>query len=242
MRVSALLAAALLSSGCVVHHRYGALAPAQAAPGDPFAGQAEAEGVRVVARAGDWRGWPENLEERLTPVGVTVENRSGRTLRVGPEGFELVDPGGFRHRALAPQELQREFAYLGGWGWYGWYAPWPYSWGWGPYGPYPGYWGGWWYARPSPPPGRIEGTLPDGGRFVAWVFFPLPTPALPRFELVIEFVDDATGKPFGAVSIPFLREGERWPPPPGAAPPAAPLPDAPPPQQALPPAPGKPPP
>src|SRR5512147_2195068 len=136
MRAPALLAATLLSTGCLVHHRYGPLAPEQAVAGDPFAAQAESHGVRVLARAGDWQGWPENLEERLTPVGVTVENRSGKALRLRPEGFELLDPGGFRHRALATPELQRELAWLASW--YGWYGPWPYSWwGW-PYGPYPG--------------------------------------------------------------------------------------------------------
>ncbi|HYQ81867.1 MAG TPA: hypothetical protein VEP68_10200 [Anaeromyxobacteraceae bacterium] len=244
------LAAALLSTGCVVHYRYGALAPEQAVPGQPFGAQAEGHGVRVVAHAGDWQGWPENVEDRLTPVAVTVENRSGKALRLGPDAFGLLDPGGFRHRALTTPEVQREFAWLGGWGWYGWYGwygPWPYAWwGWPPYGPYPGPWGGYWYGQPSPPPGRVEGTLQDGGRFTAWVFFPVPTASLPRFDLLLRLVDDASGKPFGAVRLSFLREGERWPPPlpagvppppPGAPPPPGKTP--PPPAEKAPPAPEK---
>ncbi len=230
MRALPFMAAALLAGGCIAHHRYSALAPAQAVAGDPFAAQAEAEGVRVVARAGDWRGWPETLEERLTPVGVTVENRSGKALRIRPDSFELVDPGGFRHRALGVADLQREFSYLGGWRWQGWYGgPWPGFWGWPAYGPYPGSWGGWWYVEPTPPPQRAEGTLQDAGRLMTWLFFPVPTEALPRFELVVELVDDATGKGFGAVRISFLREGEPpSPPPPRPAPPSPGPPPAPP--------------
>lgn len=212
MRALPLLAAALLAGGCVAHHRYAALAPAQALAGDPFAAQAEAEGVRVVARAGDWRGWPETLEERLTPVGVMVENRSGKALRIRPESFELVDPGGFRYRALGTADLQREFSYLGGWRWHGWYGPWLGFWdwpGWPAYEPYPGTWGAWWYVEPTPPPQRAEGTLQDEGRLRAWLFFPVPTGALPHFELVVELVDEATGRGFGAVRISFLREGEQ---------------------------------
>ena len=122
MRALGLLAAAVLSTGCVVHYRYGPIAPEQSVPGDPYAAQAEASGVRVMARAGNWQGWPENVEDRLTPVGVAVENRSGKTLRLGPESFALLDPGGFRHRALTAPEVQREFWYLASWGWYGWYG------------------------------------------------------------------------------------------------------------------------
>lgn len=239
MRALALLAAALLASGCVVHYRYGALLPQEAVPGYPYAAQAEAEGVRLVARPGDWQGWPENLEDRLTPVGVTVENHSGKALRLRPESFELLDPGGFRHPALTTPELQREFAWLGsgGWyGWHGWYGPWPYSWwGWPPYGPYyPGMWGGYWYGLPSPPPGRVEGTLQDGGRFAGWVFFAVPTASLLRFDLLLHLVDDATGKAFGEVQLSFLREGERGPPPAPAG--------VPPPPGTPPPPPGKAPP
>ncbi len=228
MRALSLISAALLAGGCVAHYRYQALPPAQALAGDPFAAQAEVAGVRVVARAGDWRGWPDTLEERLTPVGVTVENHSGKALRIQPGSFQLVDPGGFRHRALGPLELQREFAYLGGWRWYGWSGPWFDPWGWPPYGSFPETWGGWWYVQPTPPH-QAEGTLQDGGRLLTWLFFPVSTEALPSFELLVELVDDATGKGFGAVRIPFLREGGRGPAPPAvpekaAAPPAAPPP------------------
>ncbi len=230
MRALSLISAALLAGGCVAHYRYQALPPAQALSGDPFAAQTEVAGVRVTARAGDWRGWPDTLEERLTPVGVTVENHSGKALRINPASFELVDAGGFRHPALAPLELQREFAYLGGWRWYGWSGAWFDPWGWPSYGPYPGTWGGWWYVQPTPPQ-QAEGTLEDGGRLLTWLFFPVPTGALPRFELLVELVDGATGKGFGEVRIPFLREGEPLPPasPPHGPEKVAPLPAPPPP-------------
>ena len=44
--------------------------PDEAVEGNAEAATAEGSGVRLTVHAGDWRGSPDDLEERLTPVEV----------------------------------------------------------------------------------------------------------------------------------------------------------------------------
>jgi hypothetical protein len=224
---AAIASAALLAIACAHPAAFGPALPEQSVPGHPGVATGEAAGARITARAGGWNGWPENLQDRLTPVQVTIENRSGRALRIRPEEFGLVAPNGFRYAAMSPAEVRHAVAelahdYYGAawsagfywgpawtWGWYGppwpWYGPWfgidvyPYA-----YGPWPRY-------PPSsdlPQPGP-QGTLHDGGQVTAQLFFPVPAQNLPQLELVANLVDDATGERFGTIRIPFLRQGSR---------------------------------
>lgn len=232
-----------LLGGCVhaASHFRPAL-PDQAVAGQPEAGIGAAAGVRVMATAGDWRGWPDDLEERLTPVEVLVENRSGHSLRIRHDAFGLVDPNGFRHPALDPREVRRSLAaygprtyvyfhygYFGAYPWPGFWFPlaypyYPYSW-WGPWGA--GVWTEPYRGAYAPRPGP-EGALEDGGQVSVLLFFPVPALELPALELVADLVDQASGTLLATIRIPFVRAAPGAParpaPPPRAPPAAAPQP------------------
>ncbi len=258
MRLRILLVALFPILGGCVHaasHFRPAL-PDQAVAGQPEAAMGTAAGVRLMATAGDWRGWPDDLEERLTPVEVLAENRSGHSLRIRHDVFGLVDANGFRHPALDPREVRRylspygygprayvyfHYGFFGAYPWPGFYFPWaypyyPYSW-WGPWGV--GVWAEPYRGGPALRPGP-EGALEDGGQVSVLLFFPLPALDLPAMELVADLVDQSRGTLLATLRIPFVRMA------PGAVPPAArpapPGPPGPPPAKPPPPPPATPPP
>jgi hypothetical protein len=242
---------ALALSGCAYQHAvFGPASPDQAVEGQPEAATAEAAGVRITVHAGDWGGSPKDLEERLTPVEVFIENGSGRALLVRPEYFGLVGPNGFRYQALEPGEVQRRaaaqrdgVAYVGVYGaypWPGFWRPWrhgfyPYVW-WGWYGPVYPYWG-------PPPPARVEpqpsprGTLEPGGSVSVLLFFPVPSLELPRLELRVD-LEAESGSEIGTIRVQLVRTDGAAPrsaprpkatPPPSGPPPSGPPPSGPPP-------------
>lgn len=111
----ALLAALLCSSvGCVVEQRVPvgtSLSVAAPVPA-PVSSFSELSGVRVWAMTA-WEGQPARLEERLTPVRVTLENRSGHPLHVGYGDFTLVGGSGFRYSALPPFPVHQPVSEVG---------------------------------------------------------------------------------------------------------------------------------
>ncbi len=252
MRGSVVLPLSLAVAACAhAPARFEPALPDQAVPGQPGAAGAEVQGVRMVATAGGWSGWPEDLEDTLTPVEVLVDNHSGRALRIRHEGFALVDPGGFRHAALPPQEVQRRLAafgrpagyvwfhygFYGAYPWPGFYYPWhyrryyyPYAWWWG----WPGAGIATWVppAPPAPAAGP-EGALEDGGRVSVLLFFPVPAAALGRLDLVADLVAESDGRSFGTIRLSFVRAGAepRAPPAPPTPPPAGPPPPPPAPEK-----------
>lgn len=244
-------AAGLALAGCAhqsVHFR--PVLAEEAVPGQPDAAQAEAAGVRFSFRVGDWRGWPEDLEDQLTPVEVVVDNQSGHALRVGHRHFGLVAPNGFEYRAMSPSAVQHVveqsysagspwyYGYYGAYPWPGFHQPWDYdmypylSWG------FPGPVGfGWELPPPTPqvPQTGPSGTLQSGGHVSVLIFFQVPARSLPSLELTAELVDRA-GARFGSVRVPLVRAGKGGaaaastgapptsPPPAPGAPPATPPP------------------
>jgi hypothetical protein len=244
MRVLA-LAIALALSGCAYHHAvFGPALPAEVVEGQPESASAEAGGVRLTVHAGDWGGSPGDLEERLTPAEVFIENGSGKALLITPEHFSLVAPNGFRYQAMEPGVVQRlaaarrdGVAYVGVYGAYPWpgtWGPWgfgfyPYVW-WGWYGPVYPYWGWVPPVRVNPQPSP-RGTLEPGGSASLLLFFPVPSLELPRFELRAELETEG-GARLGAVRVQMVRKD--------AAPPASqptPPPEPPPPPSSPPPPP-----
>jgi hypothetical protein len=227
--VIALAAAVAGIAGCAHAPPFHPVPPAQAIPGDPRVGTAEAAGVRMSVRPDEWNGWPDDLEDYLTPMAVAIENHSGRALRVRPEMFGLTTSSGYRYEALQPRDVA---ALARQWGWgarfygyYSWYPyarPWPvispYSWWWGP-GPYasPPYAVG---ITPGPTP---PGTLRDGGRMTAVIFFPVPAKKLTSFLFDAKLVGSDSVE-FGRIEIPFVRGNAPPPPARGAPPPGAPSP------------------
>jgi len=93
MRTRGLWVVALgLIAGCIPEARLQPLPEARPLAGDTSAAVAEAHGVRLVADGAAWDGYPKNLERRLTPVEVRLENHSGRALSIRYELF--VEDGG----------------------------------------------------------------------------------------------------------------------------------------------------
>ncbi len=62
---------------------------------------AQAAGVTVWAEF-QWAGDPPNLHEYVTPVLVTIENTSGRPVRLAYQDFTLLGSTGTRYAALPP--------------------------------------------------------------------------------------------------------------------------------------------
>jgi hypothetical protein len=245
----ALAAAAV--AGCVHPVRFLPASAAFAVAEQPDAATAVRDGVRLVVHVGGWRGAPDDLDDRVTPVEVWVENDSGRPLRIGPEQFTVLAPHGFRYQALEPQEVQRLAAPAYGSGvvvYPGYYGAYPWPGGWGPWhhpGVYPWAWWGWggppvvYYQPPAatPPPPTPRGTLESGGSISLLLFFPVPARSLGALEVVADLADDR-GQPVTTIRVPLVREGAApAPPSPAPAPPATPPATPPPPPPEPPPAP-----
>jgi hypothetical protein len=95
-----LVVALLIGAGCAHEPELQPVPAANVAVRNDVASQTVA-GVRVEA-VGKWNGDPPDLGRVLAPVGVTIENHSGRPLRVRYEDFSLVGQRGFRYAALPP--------------------------------------------------------------------------------------------------------------------------------------------
>ena len=67
-------------------------------------------GVRLWASGNEWRFSPEDLTDVLTPIAVTIENRSGFKVRLTTKDFSLVGDSGFRYAALPPLPNQQQQA------------------------------------------------------------------------------------------------------------------------------------
>ena len=219
-----LAVAPLLAAACVHPVRFHPAAPEQAVAGQPDSASAEQGGVRVVVHAGGWRGAPDDVEDRLTPIEVYVENDSGRAVKIGPEYFGLVAENGFHYQPLDPREVQRVaspaygsgavvyYGYYGAYPWPGFWSPWHrhrfYPWAWSDwYGPPVAY-----YAPATPPPPAPRGALQDDGHISLLLFFPVPARSLSFMEVTADLVDEA-GRPIATLRLPLLREGVTAPPP-----------------------------
>lgn len=98
-----LLALALTLVGCAT-----TLEPAPEAtriPGRFKAAAAEVAGVRVVATAGAWRGFPRNLDDAVIPILMTIENGSQHAVGLRYTSFALETPAGVRFAALPPLQI-----------------------------------------------------------------------------------------------------------------------------------------
>jgi hypothetical protein len=219
MRAPLALAAAVFAAGCA---HLAPLRPAQSGQvvaGDPQSATTELMGVRLTVRPDDWRGWPDDLDQVLTPVEVLVENKSGKELDLRPSLFSLLGPDGRRWATLGPGEVRRSLRAYRRWygayypGWYGAYYP-----GWFGFYPRPGFYRpwlepypySWWDAWPAGPPAQpsprpsTAASLLDGGHASVLLFFPVPAEELP--SLTVEARLTAVGgEQLGEVRLPFVR-------------------------------------
>jgi hypothetical protein len=227
MRTHGLWVVALgLIAGCIPEARLQPLPEARPLAGDTSAAVAEAHGVRLVADGAAWDGYPKNLERRLTPVEVRLENHSGRALSIRYELFDVEGGTRFHYSAIPPLSLdeatdngslvctasypRRSYR----WGWYGrgweprpWRRP---EWSNPFYDPYydPFYHP---YVRceePLPTKDMLEQALPegkleDGGTVAGFLFFQGIAEREKQVTLQAQLVDASTGEHFGRLSIPF---------------------------------------
>ncbi len=212
---SSVLPAALLALSCARVQPLQAVDPNQSIDGAPNEAQAEVGGVTVHAAIGGWRGEPHTLEQKLTPVDVTVMNASNRIIRLGPEVFTLDTPGGprrvldqneaawllrdleeSRHDRYAPRVGAAHGPTFPGFDSPGNPdAPWARS---PPGAPVPQL-SQWYETQPA------AGTLAPGGKTSIMLFFGTPTRTLASATFRVDLVDDQ-GEPLGTVRLAFARE------------------------------------
>jgi len=218
------LLVALVSMACATH-----LAPA---PGAQLAGPrgnaatASVADITVTVRPDDWRGSPSNLWSVATPMLVTIDNRSGRALRVRYDQFALRDAGGKRFAVRSPYDVEgyvserveaSPYTAFGppvsdlywrdpfwrarrfGWTGAGWYDP--------VWEPWPSYRT---VRLPTSDMVRMalpESVVPDQSRAEGFVFFErAPTKRKTQVDFVMDLIDARTGERVGAVTIPFVVE------------------------------------
>jgi hypothetical protein len=93
------LPGALLLAACVTGQPGSAAMPRPAA-------SATAGDVEVVATLGAWRGWPADLGRVVTPVHVSVVNRSASPVRLSHDDCTLALADGRRLSIVLPHEVR----------------------------------------------------------------------------------------------------------------------------------------
>lgn len=177
--------------------------------------QADVGGVAVRAAIGGWRGDPRDLEQKLTPVDVTVRNGSGRPIHLGPEAFWLV-VGDRRLRVLDQGAVSRAMTELVGSRRYGPRAPrvgavggptFPGYDGTDPYGPRsdspanaPVPAAGSWYPSQLP-----SGMLAAGAATSVILYFDTPGRTLRKAALEVNVLA-ADGERIGTIRMPYERD------------------------------------
>jgi hypothetical protein len=169
--------------------------------------------VGVRLRTGDWRSWPEALEDRVTPVEVTIFNAGPTPLEIRPERFRLEREGAPALQALQPRDLPLALV-----PWNGWPDP-----DLTPLGVAPGGlgmvrtaglydWPGLTAARPErsvlrhgpdPRPAPL-GLIPAGRSADFMIYFDVPGDQLRAIAVAVE-LQGPQAAPLGTVRFPFSR-------------------------------------
>ncbi|MDY7228933.1 hypothetical protein [Hyalangium rubrum] len=219
-------------AGCIPEARLQPLPEARSLAGEPSAAVAESFGVRLIADGASWKGRPGNLERRLTPVEVRLENHSGRPLKIQYEFFDIEGASRFHYAAIPPTSLDEATAdstpvctaSRPAWGMslaWGTHRPWGWR-RWGGYGPWGPGWSSPFYdpfydpfyrpyvqcEEPLPTQDMLdralpEGTLENGGIISGFLYFQGVAERERQVTLVARLVDARTGEPVGTLSIPF---------------------------------------
>ncbi|HKZ74706.1 MAG TPA: hypothetical protein VJ011_11610, partial [Steroidobacteraceae bacterium] len=101
---AAVLLVLALTAGCAPTLRP---APeAQRVPGRELAAITENAGVSMVVEAGAWDARPKNLDRELTPLRVTIENKSNRPVRVRYDDFTIDTGRGITYSPLPPLKIE----------------------------------------------------------------------------------------------------------------------------------------
>lgn len=225
MAASALGLVAVLSGGCA--HDEGLVPAPQAilAPGSPRLAYDQAAGVVVFVNGDAWSGSPRDLEEVMTPVWVTVQNRSTREVRLMYQDFALEQPSGMRVNPLPPLSMRTPgplrttairapaFHHYGFYvapryrafypGLRAWHRPFPYD----PFF-YDTYYARWRVPLPTEDMLRAalpEGVLSPGGSVSGFLYFPdIPRGAQGVFTFRANVAEEANGQAMANVTIPLM--------------------------------------
>jgi hypothetical protein len=141
----------------------------------------------------------------VSPIKVTVQNYSGRPVRISPSMVKLTLPTGFEVAALpAEKEAARAAIYQQGYAYYGYlgFATDPYL--------APGYYGDEYIPLGDPTLARkiLARSLPDGvlanrGMVSGFVYFPSFKSPVPDVMLSVQVEDSATHRRIATVRIPL---------------------------------------
>lgn len=101
-------AAALVVSGCAGGPQLAPAPTVAEVPGPGQGGVVTQSGVVLTARADAWEGYPENLENEVTPIYVRIQNETGEPLRIRYAEFRIVSDAGETYAALPPFRIEGE--------------------------------------------------------------------------------------------------------------------------------------
>lgn len=216
------LTAAALLAACGGRARLEPAPGADMLPAPREGARASAAGVTLTAEVDAWTGVPENLEQEVIPVLVTITNEGTRPLRIRYNEFRLEGAAGRRYAAIPPFDVRGTvsepvdgFAYP-----YDGFAVAPYLRRWYPaFSPFDGafaldpvYYDRYYprFVRVRLPTGDMiqkalpEGVLAPGGRITGFLYFE----ELEGEERLVDFrfdlVDARSRRDFGTLSIPFV--------------------------------------
>jgi hypothetical protein len=227
MRPIAALVSVFALGACVHEKVLEPAAGAELAPGHQNVAELAAAGVTVKVTGDSWKGDPQDLGRLFTPVRVTIENRSGKTLRVSYRDFSLSGASGFHYAAIPPIKARGRLSSaetppspslrLAGWEHerfqiaphysyrYPGLAMWP-----GPFAYDPFYYDGFYANWPEHLPTQDmlsealpEGVVQDGGSVAGFVYFQSVTGRESAVEFEMTLTDASDGQAFGHVAIPF---------------------------------------
>jgi hypothetical protein len=183
-------------------------------PGRRDVAEAATDGVTVTATGDSWKGDPPGLGSLFTPVRITIENHSGRALRVTYRDFSLSGASGFQYPAIRPirargtlsapeatsSAARPTYADV-----YPAVEDWPGPVVYPPY-EYHGFDGSWPEHLPTQDMlsrALPEGLLQDGGKVSGFVYFRSVTERESAVELGMTLAEATDGRAFGRIAIPF---------------------------------------
>ena len=190
----------------------------------------EEAGVRIVVQPEAWRGEPEGLDRRFTPMKVTIENQGDKPVRICYEDFFLDTGQGVQYSPLPPFEIKGEVtqyadrpvyvprhAIVPGFGYRGFYlAPWymPYYRGLRPWGTpwafssryYDTYYPRWTVKLPTEDmlaQAIPEGVVEPGGSLTGFLYFPALQGDLQRVTFRANLSGPRPDDDLATLTVPF---------------------------------------
>jgi hypothetical protein len=225
MRPFAVVFSVLALQACAHEKVLEPAAGAALVPGRENVAETVQSGVTVMVSGDSWKGDPRDLGDLFTPVRVTLENHSGKALRVSYRDFSLAGASGFHYPAIAPMKARGTLSSrespstpslrLARWEHEGFYLAPQYSYAYpgidvwaGPFSYEPPDYGFARWPERLPTPDMLsealpEGAVQDGGRVAGFVYFRRVTARESAVEFELTLADASDGKSFGLVAIPF---------------------------------------